>query len=205
MSSPTRLRKWTARSSWPRRVTTGLIASRAAASSDWKCRLRRNKEVSLDLLLDAQRRLMDSEMPLLSGAGRIRGGGEERALRQGNAARLRRRVPGGRAMAGRSVQDAADLESMRKGRRGRLITPRRGRRAWVGAKCRKTHRERARAKLRAASPFEGQPPNRKVSLTNRQAHWCPPPSATGQLQLGHASSYRIRTQPTISAKSSPTG
>ena len=61
MSSPTRLPKWTARSSSPRRVTTGLIASRQQHQA-LEVPFEENKEVSLDLLLDAQRRLMDSEV-----------------------------------------------------------------------------------------------------------------------------------------------
>ena len=57
----------------------------------------------LDLFLDAQRRLSRSGIELLSWAGRIRGRHEERPLREGDAARVRRRLSVGRAVVRRGV------------------------------------------------------------------------------------------------------
>ena len=65
--------------------------------------VRSSSNVTLDLLLDAQRRRAEAESRLLPVACRLQPGYNERPLPQGLAARLRRRVPGGRPVAGQGV------------------------------------------------------------------------------------------------------
>ena len=114
----------------------------AAASKRSSVPFEENKEVSLDLLLDAQRRLMESEVRYYRGAGRVCDRHEKRPLREGHAARLRRRVSGRRAVAGRSVSRTRPTWNRCVANRGSSTTRRRGRRWSAGARCRRMWRVR---------------------------------------------------------------
>ena len=75
-----------------------------------------NDKAPLDLFLDAQRRVADAETDYHLNRSRYSLAIEERALREGHAAGVRRRVPGRRAVAGEAYHDAAKREARAAGR-----------------------------------------------------------------------------------------
>ena len=119
-----------------------------------------NKEVSLDLLLDAQRRLMDSEVRYYRALAEYALAAKNVHFVKGTLLDYDGVYPGRRSVARRGVSTTRPTWNRCAASRGSSTTRRRGRRSSAGARCRKSRpvrRQRSR-RLTALRSNSSRPP-----------------------------------------------